>query len=77
MMQITDGGQAGGAPINHVCLSMNAPEYASLVSRLTERGVKLKPGGERAFGARGAAEQSAYFRDPDGNVLEIRCYEDT
>ncbi len=68
------GGEAGGAPINHVCLSMAASEYAAIVSRLAERGVELKSSGTGAFGARGAAEQSAYFNDPDGNVLEIRHY---
>ena len=68
------GGEAGGAPINHVCLSMAASEYAAIASRLAERGVELKSSGTGAFGARGAAEQSAYFSDPDGNVVEIRHY---
>jgi len=36
------GGEAGGAPINHVCLSVAASEYAAIVSRLAERGVELK-----------------------------------
>ncbi len=73
--EFTGGVDAGGgAPINHVCLSMSAPAYASLAARLAEHGVELRPGGEQAFGARGHAESSAYFRDPDGNVLEMRHY---
>ncbi len=70
------GGDSGGAPINHICLSMNASDYASLTARLVEHGVELKSGGEKAFGARGHAEHSVYFRDPDGNVLEIRHYDE-
>ena len=70
------GGDSGGAPINHVCLSMTATDYASLTARLVEHGVELKSGGERAFGAGGQAEHSVYFSDPDGNVLEIRHYDE-
>jgi catechol 2,3-dioxygenase-like lactoylglutathione lyase family enzyme len=55
---------------------MNASDYASLTARLAERGVELKSGGEKAFGARGHAGHSVYFRDPDGNVLEIRHYDE-
>ena len=77
MHQPTGGGdKSGGAPINHICLSMNASDYASLTARLVEHGVELKSGGEIAFGARGHAEHSVYFRDPDGNVLEIRHYDE-
>ena len=73
--EFTGGGDAsGGAPINHVCLSMSASAHASLTARLTEHGVELQSGGESAFGARGHAERSVYFRDPDGNVLEMRHY---
>lgn len=70
------GGDRVGAPINHVCLSMKATEYASLTAQLVERGVELKSGGERAFGARGHAEHSVYLSDPDGNVVELRHYDE-
>ena len=66
----------GGKPINHLCLSMSSSEYDSVIERLEERGVKLTPGGEDVFGARGQAVRSTYFNDPDGNVLEIRYYSD-
>jgi catechol 2,3-dioxygenase-like lactoylglutathione lyase family enzyme len=68
------GDDVGGAPINHLCLSMSASEFDSLSARLRERGVEIRPGGENAFGARGRAVRSAYFDDPDGNVLEMRYY---
>ncbi len=44
------GGEAGGAPINHVCLSVAASEYAAIVSRLAERGVELKSSGPEPSG---------------------------
>ena len=73
--EFTGGGDdIGGTPINHLCLSMSASEYDSVSARLGARGVQLKPGGEDVFGARGQAVRSVYFNDPDGNVLEIRYY---
>lgn len=70
----TAGGESGGEPINHVCLSMTASAYDALVTRLDEHGIRLTPGPRSSFGARGVTAHSAYFRDPDGNVLEIRRY---
>ncbi len=72
--EFTAGGMSGGAPVNHVCLSMGASAYDSLTARLAERGIRLKPGGKSSFGAQGVTAHSAYFLDPDGNVLEIRHY---
>lgn len=70
----TAGGESGGEPLNHVCLSMDASAYDSLVTRLGERGIRLTPGPGSSFGAQGVTPHSAYFRDLDGNVLEIRHY---
>ncbi len=76
--EFTGGGDdIGGAPINHLCLSMSASEYDSVSARLVARGGQLRPGGEDVFGARGQAVRSVYFNDPDGNVLEIRYYNET
>ncbi len=69
------GGDSGGRPINHICLSMSAADYSALRARLVALGVELTPGSERSFGAQGLAERSEYFRDPDGNVIEIRHYD--
>ena len=71
-------GAAGtaGHKTNHVCLAMTKPELDALRAKLRERGT---PGGHdqrEATGARGAASEAFYFRDPDGNVLEARCYGD-
>jgi len=65
---------SGGAPINHVCFSMDESEYKTLIAHLNELGVETKSGGVGAFGAQGTASESVYFCDPDGNVLEIRYY---
>jgi len=76
VQEFTGGGDgAGGHPMNHICLSMEAADYSALVARLVAQGVQLTSGGEQAFGAQGLAEISTYFRDPDGNVIEIRHYD--
>ncbi len=74
VQDFTGGSNGGGAPINHLCLSMSAEDYAALRTRLIAAGVELTSGSERSFGARGPAERSEYFNDPDGNVIEIRYY---
>lgn len=70
----TGGQEGGGAPINHLCLALNASGYEAVRNRLAERGIELTSGGERSFGAQGEASRSEYFSDPDGNVVEIRYY---
>ena len=49
------GDDVGGAPINHLCISMSASEYEAVLERLFTHGVELKSGGEDVFGARGQA----------------------
>ncbi len=75
VQEFTGGGDSGGRPINHICLSMNAAEYSALSARLLAQNVDLIAGGERSFGAQGLAERSEYFHDLDGNVIEIRHYD--
>jgi len=74
VQEFTGGGDVGGLPVNHICLSMDAENYSALRTRLISQGVEFTSGGERAFGAQGLAERSEYFRDPYGNVIEIRYY---
>ena len=76
VQRFTGGGEGiGGAPINHLCLAMSALEFEEMSARLVGHGVKLSAGGEDVFGAQGQAVRSAYFNDPDGNVLEMRYYQ--
>ncbi len=76
VQKFTGGGDSvGGSPINHLCLSISHTEYNAVYDRLQAHGVKLTSGGEDVFGAQGQAVRSTYFNDPDGNVLEIRYYD--
>src|SRR5712691_1305287 len=65
---------SAGHPVNHVCLAMGRDEFEALRIRLADNGVGTSQMMERLFGARGIAPQSFYFADPDGNVIEARCY---
>ena len=44
------------------------------VAHLRERGVEVELGPVSRFGARGSGT-SVYFRDPDGSLLELICYD--
>lgn len=66
---------AAGKPINHVCLAMTHEELGALTARLAAADVKTFRMGETSFGARGSSKHWIYFQDPDGNMLEARCYE--
>jgi len=70
------GGEgSAGSPINHICLSMTHKQYSRIVERLKACGVGLTSAGKNVFGAQGQAVCAAYFTDPDGNVIEIRYYD--
>ncbi|MBV1942912.1 VOC family protein [Streptomyces sp. BV286] len=66
---------SAGHPVNHVCLSLTGQAFDALHTRLEERAVPLSDFTYDAFGARGKARRSFYFRDPDGNIFEARHYE--
>jgi catechol 2,3-dioxygenase-like lactoylglutathione lyase family enzyme len=67
---------AAGHPINHVCLAMDRESMEGLAARLDAAGVARTARPERAYGARGWTRAWFYFQDPDGNVLEVRSYDD-
>lgn len=67
--------ESAGHPVNHVCLALPAERFDALRARLEERSVPVSPIDRDAYGARGKATRSFYFRDPDGNVFEARHYE--
>ncbi|MGA5501483.1 VOC family protein [Streptomyces umbrinus] len=72
---VPDAAASAGHPVNHVCLSLPGEDFDALRARLEERAVPLSDFTHDAFGARGKAKRSFYFRDPDGNVFEARHYD--
>jgi catechol 2,3-dioxygenase-like lactoylglutathione lyase family enzyme len=68
------GGPGAGFPVNHVCLCVSAEDLDALTGRLEAAGRARYGDVAGAFGARGGAARGFYFRDPDGNVLEVRHY---
>jgi catechol 2,3-dioxygenase-like lactoylglutathione lyase family enzyme len=75
MNMLPGAADSAGHPVNHVCLSLGQHEFDALRVRLEERAVPVSDFSYDAFGARGKARRSFYFRDPDGNVFEARHYE--
>ncbi|MFF9176325.1 VOC family protein [Streptomyces sp. NPDC014793] len=74
MDMLPGAADSAGHPVNHVCLSLPPAGFDALRARLDGRAVPLTDIGYGSFGARGEATRSFYFRDPDGNVIEVRHY---
>ena len=67
------GGAAGDEArnVDHLCLRIEPFVEAELVAHLGDHGVATLGAAEVNFGAEGDG-QSLYFRDPDGNVIELK-----
>jgi catechol 2,3-dioxygenase-like lactoylglutathione lyase family enzyme len=74
MTMLPGAADSSGHPVNHVCLSFGHDDFEALRARLEERAVPVSDISYGAFGARGEARRSFYFRDPDGNLFEARHY---
>ncbi|MET0091777.1 MAG: VOC family protein [Candidatus Thiodiazotropha sp.] len=83
IIDLFPGGQLAdaGAPVNpqqfnlnHFCIALDMGEWKDLQHRLEEHGIEIIEGPVQRWGARGDA-LSIYFKDPEGNTLEARCYE--
>ena len=61
-----------GENANHFCLVMPAADWEEMVESGT---VPVEKGPSKVFGARGMG-MSIYTRDPDGNLVELRRYDD-
>jgi len=59
--------------LNHFCLVVEDEDLHALVNYLRDRQVEVHQGPVSRWGARGRAT-SIYFRDPDGNEIEVRRY---
>ncbi|MFC9112560.1 VOC family protein [Streptomyces sp. NPDC102359] len=75
MSMLPGAAESSGHPVNHVCLSLTAAAFDTLLDRLREQSVPVSDVSHDSFGARGPAKRSFYFRDPDGNVFEARHYD--
>jgi catechol 2,3-dioxygenase-like lactoylglutathione lyase family enzyme len=57
-----------------LCFEWSGP-IEGAVERLYAHGVAIEVGPVKRFGARGREGTSVYFRDPDGNLLELMSYD--
>jgi catechol 2,3-dioxygenase-like lactoylglutathione lyase family enzyme len=57
-----------------LCFEWSGPIQGA-VERLRTQGVAIEVGPVKRFGARGREGTSVYFRDPDGNLLELMSYD--
>lgn len=65
--------QDGLLNMNHFTMVLHEAEFEPFQKHLAEQGVTIDDGPGRRWGARGNG-LSVYFRDPDGNRIEVRCY---
>lgn len=71
-----DGQGPRGTPnLNHLCIALEKGPWEALWDRLRSNGVAIEEGPVPRWGARGTGK-SIYFRDPEGNLIEARCYEE-
>ncbi|HLZ71968.1 MAG TPA: VOC family protein, partial [Dehalococcoidia bacterium] len=59
--------------LNHFCLVIADEALEPVAEHLRGRGVDVYTGPARRWGAHGNGV-SVYFRDPDGNEIEVRSY---
>ena len=71
----TTGAGPGRENLNHLCVALRKTEWSELIERLSAQGVPIEEGPVPRWGAHGPGT-SVYFRDPERNLIEARCYED-
>lgn len=64
------GTEPTGTNVDHLCLVIEATDLDALVA---SGRFDVASGPSEVFGARGTG-RSVYVRDPDGNLVELRCY---
>lgn len=75
MTMLPGAAGSAGHPVNHVCVAVSPDDFDALRDRLRRQAVPVSDITHDAYGARGPARRSFYFRDPDGNVIEARHYD--
>ncbi|MDY6857271.1 MAG: VOC family protein [Thermodesulfobacteriota bacterium] len=61
--------------LNHFCIALSKRMWHDLFKRLEDNNVTIKEGPVQRWGAHGTGT-SIYFKDPEGNLVEARYYED-
>ncbi len=62
--------------VDHYCLVLGPTDMKKLHSDLQAKGVRVEESVRPAWGAKGYGEQFKIW-DPEGNKIELRCYEAT
>jgi extradiol dioxygenase family protein len=62
--------------LNHFCIALSKETWDNLLQRLQANNVDIEEGPASRWGAHGAGT-SIYFRDPEGNLIEARYYENS
>ena len=65
----------GQEKLNHFCITLSKEDWMQLVKRILNQNIPLEEGPVPRWGAHGTGT-SAYFRDPEDNLIEVRYYED-
>jgi catechol 2,3-dioxygenase-like lactoylglutathione lyase family enzyme len=60
--------------LNHFCLAVSSSVFQSVQEQAQSLGAEAVGEPRKLWGARGLA-LSRYYRDPEGNTFEVRCYE--
>ena len=74
MWQKNDRAGQGRENLNHFCIALSKGMWQELAERLKANNVDIEEGPVPRWGAHGTGT-SIYFRDPEGNLLEVRYYE--
>ena len=64
----------GGDNLNHFCVALSKEAWMALLERLKANSVAIEEGPVPRWGAHGTGT-SIYFKDPEGNLIEARYYE--
>lgn len=65
----------GHTNLNHFCISVSHKAWEDLLERLKYHHVDIEEGPTSRWGAHGTGT-SIYFKDPEGNLIEARYYDE-